>query len=127
LRHEQCQCQAANPDPEAQDQIEEGDIHHRIPVSRAGRPQAEGARSGMRYGAAALGILAKLATVIAPPRGAGARNSRLEARRRYRLCHIATGVSARPVPSSLAAKARCALQVDARPGAKLTVMRRYPP
>jgi hypothetical protein len=47
LRLEQRKCQALDAHPETEKQVEEGDVDHWIPLARAGRFEAEGARSRM--------------------------------------------------------------------------------
>src|SRR5262249_31978249 len=71
FRSEQRQRQTSDPDSQAEDQAEKGNVHDRFPFACPGRSEAEGARGGMRYGAAALGVLAEPAAVVTPSRGAG--------------------------------------------------------
>src|SRR5262249_53150241 len=59
--------QAADAHPETQEQAEKRNLDHRIPLPRAGRSEAEGARSRLRHGAATLGLFAEPASVAAPP------------------------------------------------------------
>ena len=56
---------------QAEIEAEEGHQHHRLRLARAGRAEDEGAGSGMRHGAAALGLLPELAATAPPPRRAG--------------------------------------------------------
>ena len=60
--------QAAHRHSQAEGEAEEGDQHHRLRVARAGRAEDEGAGSRLRYGGAALGILAEPGANPAPPR-----------------------------------------------------------
>ena len=71
FRSEQRRRETANADPQAEEQAEEGDVDYRIPVACAGRFEAKGARSGLRHGAAAFGVLAEPAAIVAPARRAG--------------------------------------------------------
>jgi len=72
---QQRQRQTADAHSKIEEQAQERNLDHRIPFSRAGRSQAEGARSGMRHGAAPLGLLPEPAPVAAPARSPGRRES----------------------------------------------------
>jgi len=61
---------------QAQEQAQERDLDHRVPLPRAGRFEAEGARGGMRHGPAPFGLLAEPAPVAAPSRRRGRRSWR---------------------------------------------------
>ena len=65
FRSEPRQRETADPDSEAEEQAEEGHVDYRIPVACAGRSEAEGARSGLRHGSAAVGFFAEPAAVAA--------------------------------------------------------------
>src|SRR6202042_1509753 len=61
----------AHSDSEIEEQAEEGHVNHRVFVARARGSEAEGARSGLRHGAAAVGIFPESAPVVTPAWGAG--------------------------------------------------------
>ena len=67
--------ETVDPDPQTQEQIEKGNFDHRVLVARSRGSQAEGARSGMRHGIAALSLLPEFATAAATPRSPGRRRA----------------------------------------------------
>ena len=60
--------------PKLKIKTEERDVDYRLPVACAGGFEAEGSRSGMRYGAATVGVFAELAEFVAQPWRAGRAN-----------------------------------------------------
>ena len=54
--------------PKLKSKLKKGHLDHRLSFARAGRPETEGARSGMRHGSAALGVLAESTSAVAAAR-----------------------------------------------------------
>ncbi len=71
LRSEQRQREAARLDSQAEIQAKKGDLDNRIPLARTGRSEAEGARGGLRHGAATLRVFAESSAIAASPRCSG--------------------------------------------------------
>ena len=59
--------------PKAEGKVEEGNLDHRIPLACARGSEAEGSRSGLRHGSAAVRFLAESSSTAAPPRSLGRR------------------------------------------------------
>src|SRR5438128_884320 len=63
--------QREDANSQAEIQTKKGNFDHWISLPRAGRSEAESARSRMRHGAAALGVLPEPSAIAAPPRRSG--------------------------------------------------------